>query len=200
MNGMFYYATSFNQPVGDWDVNNVTNMSNIFNGVTLSTANYNHLLKGWGTQALKEGISFHGGSSKYSVGEPSDARQHIIDTYGWTITDGGISNLPAVSTAPVTEITPTSATSGGEVSYTGGSDVTSRGLVWHTEPNPTLANHIGLTTNGEGLGSFISSISALELGTSYFVRAYATNGIGTDYGPSVSFTASQELQSGRAHV
>ncbi|MBN2230449.1 MAG: hypothetical protein JW779_12750 [Candidatus Thorarchaeota archaeon] len=44
---------------------------------------------GWSQLILQHGVAFHGGGSKYSAGAAADARQHIIDTYGWTIEDGG---------------------------------------------------------------------------------------------------------------
>jgi hypothetical protein len=70
-------------------VSSVADMSNIFYGVTLSTANYDSLLLGWSQLTLQYGVNFHGGGSKYSAGAAAAARQYLIDTFGWIIQDGG---------------------------------------------------------------------------------------------------------------
>ena len=91
-----------------------------------------------------------------------------------------------VTTNTVTDVTSTSATCGGNVTENGGSDVTERGVCWSTEPNPTIdGNH---TSNGTGAGAFTSIITGLEQGTTYYVRAYATNSVDTVYGNMVAFT------------
>ncbi|MCK7539516.1 MAG: hypothetical protein MZV63_55745 [Marinilabiliales bacterium] len=94
--------------------------------------------------------------------------------------------LPTVTTAPVTNITQTGSTSGGNVISGGGADVTARGVCWSTTPTPVVTgNH---TTNGSGTGSFVSNITGLTAGTTYYVRAYATNCEGTGYGDQLTFT------------
>jgi len=72
------------------------------------------------------------------------------------------------------------------VSSDGGAAVTVRGVCWSTSVNPTTSN--SKTTNGSGTGSFTSSITGLSQGTTYHVRAYATNSVGTSYGSDRSFT------------
>lgn len=184
---MFYNATSFDQDIGGWDVSNVFDMFNMFRKVKLSTHNYNSLLVGWSNRTLKDNVVFNAGLSRYSSGIPALARQHIIDTFHLDIDDDGETNLPTLTTAPITTITPTTATGGGDVINNGGSDVIVRGVLWSTTPKPTTGNHDGITMNGTGTGRFTSSLTGLVPNTTYYVRAYAINTNGTDYGPQVSF-------------
>jgi uncharacterized protein (TIGR02145 family) len=93
---------------------------------------------------------------------------------------------PAVTTTPVTEILYTTATSGGTITDDGGASVFSRGVCWGTTSNPTIENN--RTTDGTGTGQFASSVTGLSLGTSYYLRAYATNSVVTVYGSEISFT------------
>ncbi|QIL76606.1 PKD domain-containing protein [Hymenobacter sp. HDW8] len=92
-----------------------------------------------------------------------------------------------LSTTAVTELTPTSATTGGTVAADGGSAVTARGVVWAKTPNPTIAVTTK-TADVTDANTFTSAIKDLVPGTTYFVRAYATNGVSTAYGQEISFT------------
>jgi uncharacterized protein (TIGR02145 family) len=95
-------------------------------------------------------------------------------------------NSPAISTAAVSSVDLTSAVSGGNITTNGGATVTASGICWATTPNPTTANF--LTTDGSLTGSFSSSLTSLTQGTTYYVRAYATNAVGTSYGNQVIFS------------
>jgi uncharacterized protein (TIGR02145 family) len=92
-----------------------------------------------------------------------------------------------LSTLPVTDITLTSAQSGGNITNDGGGLITSRGLVWSTSSNPTIEQHLGLTMNGNGNGMFQSMIADLQPNTNYYLRAYAANEAGMAYGNEQQF-------------
>ena len=98
----------------------------------------------------------------------------------------GIATIPTITLSCATSITLTSATSGGNISNDGGSSITERGVCWSTSQNPTILN--SKTTNGTGTGSFIAPISGLTANTTYYLRAYATNNVGTAYSAQCSFT------------
>jgi hypothetical protein len=92
---------------------------------------------------------------------------------------------PTLRTTNVHAITPSSALSGGEITDNGGAEVTAKGICWSTTEKPTLADNF--TVDGAGSGSYTSSMEDLTSGVTYYVRAYATNSVGTDYGNQVSF-------------
>ncbi|QQS35301.1 MAG: T9SS type A sorting domain-containing protein [Ignavibacteriales bacterium] len=93
---------------------------------------------------------------------------------------------PTLTTTAVTDITQTTATSGGNVTDQGTAPVTLRGVCWSTVENPTIAD--SKTEDGSGTGTFVSSITGLASGITYYVRAYATNTFGTSYGNQEMFS------------
>lgn len=93
--------------------------------------------------------------------------------------------LPTVQTDDVVNVQQTTAACGGEVVSDGWSFVTNRGVCWSTQPNPTITD--AHTNNQNGLGHFTSSITGLEPNTVYYVRAFATNSVGTAYGNQKGF-------------
>ena len=103
--------------------------------------------------------------------------------------NGGSNNAeakaPTVTTTSVTDVTTNSAKSGGVVTDDGGSGVTERGICWSTSHEPTINNdHVSC---GSGTGAFVGEMMDLQGNTFYYVRAYATNSVGTSYGAEVSF-------------
>ena len=102
-----------------------------------------------------------------------------------TFTTAQTITIPILSTQSVTEITQNSATSGGNVTDDGGAAVIARGVCWSTSQNPTINDNN--TVDGSGIGTFISYLTGLSENTTYYVRAYATNSVGTSYGNQISF-------------
>lgn len=94
--------------------------------------------------------------------------------------------LPTITTTQVTLITPTTASSGGNITSDNGGSIIVRGVCWSTSENPTTTN--SKTEDGTGTGSFVSSITGLTAATTYYLKAYATNSAGTQYGSQISFT------------
>jgi hypothetical protein len=92
-----------------------------------------------------------------------------------------------ISTNSTSFITQNTAISGGAITSDGGATITSRGVCWSTTTiSPTITNP--KTIDGTGIGSFTSSLTNLSPGTTYYVRAYATNSVGTTYGSYIAFT------------
>ncbi len=97
--------------------------------------------------------------------------------------------LPApaeLTTATVSGITQSAATTGGTITSDGGASITARGVCWSTSAQPTTADPH--TTDGNGTGSFTSTMAGLTPNTLYNVRAYASNSAGTSYGNVLSLT------------
>lgn len=117
-----------------------------------------------------------------------------IDSFGrWTIgsTDASLeaAQIPVVTTDAISSISLTSAISGGNVTDEGSDAVTAKGVCWSTNSSPSIYDD--LTSDGTGSGVFTSSISGLNSGETYYVRAYATNSAGTAYGNEIVFTTNE---------
>jgi uncharacterized protein (TIGR02145 family) len=96
----------------------------------------------------------------------------------------------SLTTVEASNRTAFSATSGGVISDDGGAEIAARGVCWSTNPNPTIEND--KTEDGAGIGSFTSDLTGLTADTTYYVRAYASNALGTWYGNEQTFVT-QEL-------
>jgi uncharacterized protein (TIGR02145 family) len=131
-------------------------------------------------------MNYWNGTSWISV-PPGSSGQFLIfcdgvPTWSW----GGC--LPRVTTTAASSVTLTGAITGGDVTSDGGSPVTGRGSAYGKVQNPTIAD--STTSDGTGTGVFTSTLIGLTASTNYFVRAYATNSVGTVYGNEESFTTS----------
>jgi len=93
---------------------------------------------------------------------------------------------PTVETASPSSIAQTTAQCGGNVSSNGGATLAARGVCWSTTADPTIADDT--TNNGTATGNYTSSLTGLTPSTTYHVRAYATNSVGTSYGGDSTFT------------
>lgn len=118
----------------------------------------------------------------YAINSVGTAYGNIVSFTTSSIT----ATLPLISTASITSKSTTGGVGGGTISSDGGATVTSRGVCYSTVSNPTILN--SKTSDGSGIGSFTSSMTGLSASITYYVRAYATNSVGTAYGSQVSFT------------
>jgi uncharacterized protein (TIGR02145 family) len=105
--------------------------------------------------------------------------------YGDLITFTTPASIPVLKTTEISDININSAVSGGEILSDGGSPVINSGVCWDTVANPTTS--VLKTSISDGLSTFTSDIYGLKPNKSYFVRAYATNSLGTAYGEEIEF-------------
>jgi gliding motility-associated-like protein len=144
---------------------------------------------GWSTgTGLVYSVLPYSGTSSFLLNE-SATNVGSSGLFNWAVEGGVVQSPPTVTTtSSVTSITGSSGISGGNVSADGGQSVTERGLVYATSQTPTISN--SKVTSGAGTGTFTATMTGLNPGTTYYVRSYATNSLGTGYGPQVSFTTS----------
>ncbi|WP_288979825.1 putative Ig domain-containing protein, partial [uncultured Flavobacterium sp.] len=146
------------------------------------------------TPSLPSGLSFDvtNGTITGSPTTTSSAANYTItgnNYYGSSSTNLNITiaNLPTITTDAVTSIASSTAVSGGNVTNNGGISLTEKGICWSTTANPTINDNI-LADPTTTTGNFTSNLTGLNELTTYYVRAYATNALGTSYGTQVSFT------------
>ncbi|WP_350291782.1 hypothetical protein [uncultured Croceitalea sp.] len=97
--------------------------------------------------------------------------------------------VPTVTTNAVSNITINSAISGGNISSNGGGSIIRKGVCWSITENPTIADN---RTQEDTLDAiFTSNVESLNPGTTYFLRAYASNSAGVAYGAQITFTTLQ---------
>ena len=155
------------------------------------TISDSHTTDGSGTGSFTSNITGLNATTTYYV--RAYATNNAGTTYGSQVSFTTTEATPKVTTSAVSDITVVgtsiNATCGGNVTNEGAFAVTARGVCWSTSQNPTVSD--SHTTDGSGAGSFTSNITGLTSGTTYYVRAYATNSAGTAYGSQVSLTLPQ---------
>ena len=105
--------------------------------------------------------------------------------------DEAINSLPTLTTNNVINISSSKIISGGNISNNGGLDVTSRGICWSLNEEPTTNDNFLI--NGSGIGEYSVEILNLESNTDYYARAFATNSLGTSYGNELNFTTLKDI-------
>ena len=100
-----------------------------------------------------------------------------------------------LSTTDISSITSNSVITGGSITSSGGLDITAKGVVWSVSNNPTILLSTK-TNDGNGTNSFTSNITGLTPDTKYYIRAYATNKSGTNYGNEISFITRSAISFG----
>jgi len=115
------------------------------------------------------------------------ATNAVGTAYGQQIIFTTLTTPTITTTSVAISITSNGANSGGAITADGGASVSARGIVWSTSTAPTIALSTK-TSEGIGTGTFTSTLNSLMAGTTYYVRSYATNSIGTVYGAEINFT------------
>ena len=152
----------------------------------MPTINDSKTTNGTGTGSFSGNITGLTSNTTYYV--RAFATNSVGTSYGNEVTFKTLEDTkaPTITTAKATDITQTTAVSGGDITDDGGAEITARGVCWSKKENPTVSD--SKTSDGKGKGSFTSNITKLEANTKYYVRAYATNSVGTSYGENVVFT------------
>jgi hypothetical protein len=108
--------------------------------------------------------------------------------YGNMVTFSTEKTLPVLTTKVISEISAMGGVSGGNITSAGGGTISGRGICWNDSPNPTIDNE--KTTSTATASSYSAAIAKATPGTTYYLKAYATNEIGTGYGDQKTFTTS----------
>ena len=100
-------------------------------------------------------------------------------------------SAPTVTTQAVSDITTITATGNGNVTATGGANIIERGIYYSTSDGfaDGAGTKVSITGDWNTTGAFTQAITGLSSGTTYYVKAFATNSVGTGYGSQVSFTS-----------
>lgn len=139
---------------------------------------------GTGTGAFASNLTGLRGNTTYFV--CAYATSSVGISYGSEVSFTTGPGLPTVTTEFISAVKDTTAWSGGNITNDGGADIAVRGVCWSIKNDPTVAD--SKTSDSTGTGAFISRLAGLIPGTTYFVRAYATNKYGTAYGDQMELS------------
>ena len=96
---------------------------------------------------------------------------------------------PTVETVTPYSITSSTANSGCNITSTGNSPVTGRGVVISTTSGVTLDTGTSFADSNYGNGTqLLVKLTGLTRDTTYYIKAYAVNAQGTDYGEELIFS------------
>lgn len=146
--------------------------------------------------ALPAPATYTSSLSNLSAGTVYYVRAYAVNTggtvYGNVVTFTTLSNfLPSVTTNTISSISVSSATAGGSITNPGSTPISQYGHVWSSTNNlPTLNDSKTQLGAANAAINFNSQLTGLSVGTTYYVRAYATNNGGISYGAVVTFTTS----------
>jgi len=151
-------------------------------GSVSSPLNYSSVLSG-----LTANTTYH--VRAYAVNQVGTSYSNEI-----TFTTSNIPTAPSLSIEPATNINLNSAKIGGSILDLGTSNVTEHGHCWSTNPEPTVQNSKTTLGSANAPYNFSSSLSGLNGNTKYYVRAYATNSVGTSYSSEINFTTQSPVK------
>ena len=152
-------------------------------GNTGSLVKTGYVFNGWNTAQNGSGV-------QYSEGQTLTIGTSNVILYARWIPSG--LTLPTITTQNANNIDETTATLNGNITALGSSNPTAHGFCYSTNENPAIHNATCVNRGSASTtGAFLSNISGLISGVTYYVRAYATNTAGTSYGQQVSFTTKE---------
>lgn len=193
LNRMFAGAINFDQDLSAWNVANVPSMVEMFEGVKLSTQNYDAMLSSWSTQSLQQNVIFGAGNSEYCAADERDILVNAPNS--WVITDAGIDSscggtTPISIPSDLQIISPSNA----EVDGTNATEITfkytinqeyssgdSINIIFDIPIISTISNCLSQTNDIDGDGNTDGGFTSFtETSATYTVNSATTDGIDSD--------------------
>jgi uncharacterized protein (TIGR02145 family) len=181
--GLTTIQVTFNAEVNSQGGGTVTERGAVWNTSGNPTVNSNRVPSGFGTGVYTANLTGLSANSNYYV------RAYAVNPFGFSYgLEFPFSTLTGLVTLTTNNVFSqgTTATTGGNITDSGGSIIIERGVVWNTNGNPTILDN--KTTDGIGTGLFTSFLVGLIPNTTYYLKAYAINSAGIAYGNQITFT------------